>query len=152
MKWKPAIYKGSTLYELPRPVPALTIKDGWDMREAKVPLSDRTFVNGVSKNGVTIVVGGLIAINGETGVQLCAETDRLAAYVEMRSALDVSDDTERFEFFVCHDAGTSYYKKFKSCVCKELTVDLGDESRTDWPYTLTILAEDPVLYSTAPGA
>ena len=152
MTWKPAVYKGSTLYEFPRTVNVVNIKDSWDMREAKVPLADRNHVNGVSRNGVSITVGGLIAFDGETGSPFCAEADRWAAYEALRSALDVSDDSERFEFFVYHNPATPYYRKFKNCVCKECSLDVGDDSRTDWPYTVQIFAETPTIYTTAPGA
>lgn len=152
MTWKPAVYKEGTFLPLLRPVVSLAIKDSWDMRDAKVPLADRSHVNGVSKNGVTITVSGGAVIDGETNANFCTEAESLAAYLEMRSVLDVSDDSQRFEFFIYHDEDSAYCRKFKSCVCKELSVDLGDEARLDFPYSLVVFAEDPVMHTTAPGA
>ena len=45
-RFKPAVFRGSTLYELPRPVTALRIQESWEFEQLKVLLVDGDFLAG----------------------------------------------------------------------------------------------------------
>lgn len=149
--WKPAVYKDSTLTELPRPVLQLAVNDSWDMRESKVPLDDGISITGVSRNGVVIAVSGELAAQPE-GTELGGELAMFDAWKSLRDVLNIDDDTEKFEFFIYHDATAGVYRKFKNCFCRSMGFDNGDNSRVPFPYSLEIVSEDPTVYTTAPGS
>lgn len=150
--WKPAIYKGSTLTWLPRPVDTVRLTTEWDNRESKVPLKDGISTTGHSLNGRVITIGGKTGKN-ESGF-LCTDEDRMDELEAVLTLLDISADSEKFELFLYHDAGSGVYRKFKQCSPKSYGYAQGErqDERVHSPYELVIVAEDPVLYSTAPGA
>lgn len=154
--YKPASYKGSTLYVFPRPVVQLGIDMGWDVRKGEVPLKDGMSLKGLAKRGRTITVAGVVNILGSDGTGLCTELDRLDEFELLLAAVDCSGDTEKMEFFTHYDPGEATvgdrYRKYKSCVCEKISLGIGDDDLPEFPYNLTILTEDPVRYTTAPGA
>ena len=146
--FKPAVYKSSVLYELPRPVPVLRVRDGWDASRFKVPLADGDALVGHSRQGVDITLEG--QIGSQSGALKLSEGDMLEGLEALRSALDVSSASEKFEFFLYHDAASGTYRKFKSCSAVQFEMDLSNQSL--FTYSLVVHAENPVLYATAPGS
>ena len=145
--FKPALYDGSTLYELPRPVVAMRIKDQWDFERLKVPLSAGDSLVGHSLNGVDLAVDGQIV--SQAGALLLSEQDMFSELQSLRSALDVSATDQKYEFFLYHDAASATYRKFKKCSTLRFEYDLSDKRL--FKYSVEVHAEDPVIYTTAPG-
>lgn len=150
--WKPAIYKDSTLTQLPRPISRVRLNLDWDRRESKVPLLDGLSTTGHSKNGRIITISGQFGWNADG--PLCDEGDSLDEAEVLIGLLDIATDSEKFELFLYHDASSAVYRKFKQCSPVSFGDAHGDtqEERVAGPYELVILAEDPVLYTTAPGS
>lgn len=149
--WKPAIWDGSALFQLPRPIEQLTVRNGWDVRESKVPLKDGGSSIGHSRNAVEIQVAGWHTI--DEGTAKFTEETQFALYEELVGVLDVSSDaSDRYEFFLYHDSGSATYRKYKNCWTRSFSSDFGDQARVQFPYSITIVADDPVIYTTAPGS
>jgi hypothetical protein len=149
--WEPAIYKGGTLFELPKPVKSLVVKHGWHFETTKVPLADGQFTDGHSKQGVSIFVqgelGSEVGVGNLTTAQL--QFERLEAWT---TRLDVvSAGTDKYEFVIWNDK-SSVYRKYKDVSCVDLTFDIGDDKHVIHPYTINLFAEDPTIYTTAPGS
>ncbi|MEM7810390.1 MAG: hypothetical protein AAF532_02790 [Planctomycetota bacterium] len=144
--FRPAIYDGSALYELPRPVTRLRVQDSWDSADFKVPLRDGDFRAGLSRDGIEISVEGQVAT--QAGVLLADEGAMFSAVAELRERLDTQGDG-RFEFFIYHDTTSSTFRKFKSCSAGRTEADLS--SARLFSYSLLIHAEDSRLYTTGPG-
>lgn len=147
--WKPAIYKSSTLTLLPRPVHTLDIMDKWEFEESKVPKRDGCRMAGHSRGPRRIEVTG--ELGSHNGTPTISEDDQLAAMALLDAAIDIDGET-RFEFFIYHDTVGPSYRKYKNCAPDAMKWSLGDENRSPMAYTLSIIAEDPALYPTAPGA
>lgn len=145
--FKPAIYKNSSLYELPRPVPVVRVRDAWEASRFKVPLGDGDTLVGHSRQGVDISVEG--QIGSQSGTLKTSEGEMLQESETLRGTLDVTSGLEKFEFFLYHDVASATYRKFKSCSTVQFEIDLSDQNL--FTYSLVIHAEDPVLYTTAPG-
>ena len=155
MTWvfKPSVWQsgdGSTVTELPKPTPNVNIGDAWDMRTSKVPLADGLTFDGMSRNGTEIRVGGKFGL--DTSGRFLDEENMFGRYETVRAKIDVSSDAEKYEFFFFHDTGSATYRKFKSCVTRSMDLSLGDADRIVFIYNVVIVAEDPVIYTTAPGA
>lgn len=148
--WKPAIRKGGTLTLLPRPVTLLKPHDSWDMRDSKVPLKDGSIVTGHSFNAVEIEIAGMLAIDGS--VADLTEQEMFTHYESMRNLLNINSDAQKYEFFIYHDAGTGVYRKYKQCSARDLVLSFGDDDHVVFTYSATIIADDPTIYTTAPGA
>lgn len=148
--WKPAIYDGSNLVELPRPISSLVSNLSWDWRKSKVPLKDGLTGDGPSKNGRDIEVQATVAIDGSSSplITEIAMYDRLVA---IENAMEVNG-TDRLEFFIYHDTTSGVYRKFSSCLPVDFSWEIGDQTVSVFRYTLKIHAEDPDSKSTAPGA
>ena len=146
--FKPAIYKNSVLYELPQPVLAVRVQDAWDFEQFKVPLADGDFLTGHSQQGVGISVEG--QIGEQSGSPKALEQAMFAEIETLRTALDITSDSDKFEFFLYHDTSSSTYRKFKSCSTVRFDYDLSDKNL--FAYSIVIHAEDPVIYTTEPGS
>ena len=120
--FKPALYKNSALYELPQPVLAVRIQDAWDFEQFKVPLSAGDFLTGHSQQGVVISIEG--QIGEKTGAPKALEQAMFAELEALRTALDITSDSDKFEFFLYHDSSSSTYRKFKSCSTVRFDYDL----------------------------
>ena len=150
-KWKPAIYKGGTLTELPRPVLSLEIQDSWDFRTSKVPLDDGETLDGHTFNGPVISVSFQMA--KQAGVQKLTEVEMFDLYKSFRDTVNVDTDADKYEFFIYHDTtGSGTYRKFKKCAPIEYSCSFGDDVNALFVASLTVKAEDPVIYTTAPGS
>lgn len=148
--WKPSVYKSSTLTLLPRPVDKLDMSCRWLMDEQKVPLLDGVETYGHSEDGLVFSIQGVIAI--DSGTPTITEESMWGVLANLKTVLDVSNGTGKYEFFIYHDTGSATYRKFKECVTLQFDVSIGDQDRTEWPYSIVIRAEDPVIHTTAPGA
>ena len=147
LTFKPAIYRDAVLYELPRPVDSLQVRDSWDFQTFKIPLADGNTVVGGSRQGVEIIVKG--RFGSQAGTLTLTETEMFQEINEFRDALDVPDTSGTYSFFLYYDATAGVYRKFKSCSTIRFEFDLSDEKL--YSYSAVIHAADPVVYTTAPG-
>jgi hypothetical protein len=150
--WKPAIYKpiGATTYFLPKPINMLKVGSGWDARESKIPLKDGETFTGHTLNSAKISIQG--QFGKDAGGFLLSEEDMWTAWEELREAVNIDSDTNKYEFFIYHDGGSSTYRKLKLCCPVSCELQFGDEDCHLFGYQVEIRAEDPVIYSTGPGA
>lgn len=146
-QFKPAIWRQSALYELPRPVVSLRIQDTWDFARFKVPLLDGDALAGHSRGGVDISLEGEFAMRD--GTVTLSEAEMFAAMEGLRSALHVAAAAETYQFFLYHDAATATYRSFKACSTVRFEYDLSH--KTLFTYAAVIHAADPVLHTTAPA-
>lgn len=155
MSWvfKPSVWQtgdGSTVTELPKPIVDFSIADGWDMRKSKVPLADGESYDGHSQNGAIISVQGSLGLDA-SGTYI-GEQAMFQRYIVIRDKIDISAEGDKYEFFIFHDTVEPLYRKFKDCSTRSFEAFLGDDDHTLFEYNLIVIAEDPVIYTTAPGA
>ena len=143
--FKPAIYRDAVLYELPRPVVSVRVRDVWDFEQFKVPLADGDFVVGHSRDGVEIALEGQIGT--QAGALKATEETMFAALEELRSKLSVGSPDETYLLFLYHDVASGTYRHFKKCTTVRFDYDLSDPHL--FTYSVVIHAEDPVIYATA---
>jgi hypothetical protein len=146
--FKPAIYKNSILYELPRPVTRLRIQDSWDFTRYKIPLVDGDYQVGHSLQGVDISLKG--QVGSQSGNLKLTEQEMFEAVELLRSNLDVSSEGEKYDLFLYHDSVSFTYRQLKSCSTVRFEYDLSDKNL--FVYSAIIHATDPVIYSTSPGS
>ncbi|MBW3542805.1 MAG: hypothetical protein KY476_21290, partial [Planctomycetes bacterium] len=145
--FKPAIYNGSVLYELPRPVTALRLRDVWDFERFKVPLAAGDSLVGHSLCGVDVAVEGQILSHAAS--LTLTEQAMFEALEGLRAMFDLPTTGVKYTFFLYHDAATTTYRKLKNCSTLRFEYDLSDKRRFTWK--AEIHSEDPVIYKTAPG-
>lgn len=160
--WKPAIYGPTTdgnLVVLPRPVEQFDPAWAWKMQEHEVPRKDGVEVYGNSYRALDISISGQFAILrdewsfADSGL-LIGEEDMWAAVEEFRGYLDVRDRDEFLELFIYHDQSTTTYRKFKQVYPTDFTVKIGDNDQgfVTFKYNLSLKAENPAIFNSAPGA
>jgi hypothetical protein len=145
--FSPAIYRDSELWKLPRPVTSLRIQEAWDFERFKVPLADGDTHVGHSKQGIDIAIDG--QFGSQDGTTKISEAEMFAVLEVLRSKLDVSDESEKFEFFLYYDGGSGTYRKFRECSAVRLEYDLSSPHL--FSYAAIVHADDPNIYTTAPG-
>ena len=146
--FSPAIYRDATLWELPRPVSSMRIQESWDFERFKVPLADGDSHVGHSKQGVDISIEG--QFGSQDGVTKLSEAEMFAVLESLRTKLDISADSEKFEFFLYYDISSGTYRKFRECSTVRLEYDLSSPHL--FAYSAIVHADDPTIFSTAPGA
>lgn len=146
--WKPAIFDASGLYRLPRPVTSLSWQDSWDFVPLKVLLAEGDELAGLSRGGIEIRIEG--QIGSQAGSLKLTEQDMFTTLETLRSRVNVLSAAAKYEFFIYHDDTSSTYRKFKSATTVQFECDLSDVHL--FTYTVSIHADDPTLYTTAPGA
>jgi hypothetical protein len=146
-RFKPAVWKDSTLYELPRPVTSVRIQDSWDFARFKVPLAAGDTVAGRSANGVDIALEGEIGSQG--GIVTAGEQSMFAAIEALRSALAADQPDQMYELFVYHDAASATYRSFRGCTTVRFECDLSTSQL--FTYSALIHASDPVIYTSPPS-
>lgn len=146
--FKPATYRSGTLYELPRPITSLRLQEAWDFDQLKVLLIDGDLLAGHSRQGIDINLEGQIAL--QAGALRLTEQEMFEELENLRQALHVGATDNRYEFFLYHDQLTATYRKLKSCSTIRLETDLSNNHL--FTYTAQLHAEDPNIYTTAPGA
>jgi hypothetical protein len=150
LTWNPGIYRSGAFWPLPRPILSLKVTDEWDVDRQKPIKSDGEQVTGHSMKGVMIEVSG--CINIQSGSAQLDETSQWAMYKTFRSKVDVSQDSDKYEFFIYYDSGGGIYEKYKSVSCLNLTVELGDDERIKFPYSAQFIADNTTIYTTAGGS
>lgn len=141
----PAISLAGERYELPRPVTKLIIEDAWDFQRFKVPLKAGDQLAGHSRNGVEITLAGQFGTHA--GELTASEAAMFAVLEELRTALHVGDESQKFSFYLYYDEATETYRRFQGCTTVRFTYNLSDVHL--FGYSLVVHAEDPVLYETA---
>lgn len=153
--WNPAIYSNGSMYFLPRPVLRFQVGDEWNVDRQKVPKKQGEQIVGHSKNAVKISVSGLFGVIGPRGTSepelLISEGLMYPQYELLRARCDISSEATKFELFKYYDPYSGTYRKYKSVSVLNLSADLGDNDRITFPYSIDFIADDPVIYSTAPG-
>ena len=144
---EPAIYQNAALHKFPLPIRKLRIRDAWDFQQFKVPLKDGDQLTGHSQQGVEILIEGQVAL--QDGAAKLTEGEMFAEIESLRTVLDAGSSSGKYELFLFHDTVTPYYRKFKSCATRQLEINLAN--RDLFSYSVLIHAEDPVIYTTAPG-
>jgi len=148
--WLPGIWIDgtSTWYPLPRPVQDCTDDQGMDYTQHKIPHAGGAVMTGISRAVVQLSVRGLISKTG-AGVVIGSETAMHTERDALVTALQGGTDGT-FWFCTHYDSGSSTYRFWKDCVCTGRV--LGEQqSYVAMPYSLRIVAADPVLYAAAAG-
>lgn len=145
--FKPSIWRGGALYELPRPVTALRVSDAWDYSQLKVPLAAGDVLVGHSRSGVQIAIEG--QIGSRAGSLAISESAMFAEIEGLRNAVHVSGSGDKYEFFLYHDPGAGEYRKFKGCSTVRFEWDLSNSKL--FTYSLVIHAEEAGLSAAGPG-
>jgi len=146
-RFKPAVWDGGVLYELPRPVIAVRIQDSWDFARFKVPLAAGDALAGRSANGVDIAIEG--EIGTQAGALKAGEESMFAAIETLRTALATDDPDATYELFLYHDVATATYRSFRGCTTVRFECDLSESKL--FVYSALIHASDPTIYAVAPG-
>lgn len=145
--WKPAIWDGSELLQLPRPVIQLAVRQTWDFLQLKVPLSAGEHVEGRSENGVQIDIAAAAA-NRQANTFQIDQKSMINRLEDLRQRLRPGTPETVFQFFIWHDSGAKEYRSFRGCSAVEISYDLSEEHL--FRYSLSVFARDPKLYVTAP--
>ncbi|MCA9040460.1 MAG: hypothetical protein KDA65_08945 [Planctomycetaceae bacterium] len=148
LEFRPAIYQGGALYELPRPVRSLRLQEGWDFEQFKVPLRDGDQLTGHSQRGVEILLEGEIGSQG--GELKLSEVEMLETLFELRDLLDVNGESSKYGLVLYRDVETAEYRRFKKCTTVEFEYDLSQPQL--FTYSLVVHAEDPAIYQTDPAS
>ncbi len=148
LTFRPAVYKGGELFELPRPITQVRILDRWDFERLKVLLSPGDYLTGHSRHGIEISIEG--QFGSHEGSLSLTEEEMFVVWEGMREMLDVTEDSEKFEFFLYHEGSDGSYRKLKECSTVRLECDMSNKHLFE--YAVTIHADDSSLYPTAPGA
>ena len=144
--FKPAIWRNSTLYELPRPVTLLRLQDSWDITRFKVPLAAGDIVAGTSRNGLDVAIEGQLA--AQAGQPVAGEEQMFLELETLRTQLDVTDP-DTFELFLYHDSPSGTYRSLRGCTTLRFDYDLS--SPRLFTYSIAIHAADPTIYTAAPA-
>lgn len=145
--FKPAIWRNSTLYELPRPIVSVRLLDSFDFEQFKVPLAAGDTIEGRSQNGVDVSIEGQIGT--QAGDLKAGEASMFAAIETLRANLAAASPEETYELFLYHDAGTATYRSLRGCTTVRFEYDLSDARL--FTYAVVIHAEDAEIYAEAPG-
>lgn len=146
--FKPAVYRSSTLYELPRPITTLRLQEAWDFDQFKILLQDGDHLAGHSRQGIDISLEGQIAL--QAGTLRLTEEEMFDELEALRTSLHIGPEDSKYELFLYHDADTDTFRKFKSVSTLRLETDLSDKHLFTWSALLH--AENPTIYTTAPGS
>jgi hypothetical protein len=140
--WRPALWRDGELYEFPRPIPKVRIRETWDAERFKVPLVDGDTLAGGSRNGVEIALSGQIVAETSDPLTL------LSTLQALREALHITGDDDKAWLFVYHDADAEQYRHFRGCSTVRFHYELRDGLHIT--YEAVLHADDPTLYDTAP--
>lgn len=147
LEFRPAVYKGGELFELPRPITQFRIQDRWDFENFKVPMLSGDYLTGHSRHGVELTLEGQFGRQGET--LSLSEEEMFVVWEEMREMLDVTSDGEKYELVLYVNGSDGSSRKLKGCSTVRMECDLS--SKHLFEYAVTIHAEDARLYATGPG-
>lgn len=147
--WNPGVYRDSTFTALAKPVKSLRIIDQWNFRTSEVPRKTGGSTAGHSLAPARIEISGEMAMRG--GSPHTTEKLMFQLYEDVRNKVHVTNET-KFDFYLYYDPtdGTNY-RKFVSCYPVNMNLDLGDDDRDPFPYSLTIQTDDPTIYKGSAG-
>ncbi len=150
--WNPGIsIAAGALQQLPHPIKSLQINDKWDFKQMKIPLKDGISLAGHSYSGVRITASGDLA-KDKAGTTVLTEILTFDAWSDFRSQMNRDSGDTPYEFFIYHDAGEPIYRKFKNVWPVNSSLGLGDDNNVVFVWSAEWVAEDTVVYTTAPGA
>jgi hypothetical protein len=147
LDYRPALYNGTTVFELPQPIYQCKIIDTVKAEQHTVPFKPGGRSYAPTFGSVKITITGGIGVH--EGAQTVGDEEQLAVYEELREYLRALTDTGATEFFPFYSSGS--YRKFKNVFVESLDIDVGDQSHQEWPWELQLRADDPVIYDSAPG-
>lgn len=139
--FRPAVLRGSTRLDLPRPVLVCRLHDSWDYLKLKVPLRAGEQVSGPSQDGVRISLEG--QIGSQAGALKLREEEMLEALLALRGVLHV-EGSDFYVLSLYEEEGGSRARYFRQCVTDRFDVDLSNQRL--YSYAISIRATDPVLY------
>ena len=142
MHFRPSIRRNGTLYELPRPIVSVRINDTWDIERYKIPLLQGDTFVGHSRSGVDIALEG--QIGSQAGQITLDEPTMFAALEQLRTALNVADETDRFELVLYQD-DDSDFRSFRECSSLRFEYDLSNARL--FTYSVVIHASDPSIHA-----
>lgn len=151
VSWNPGIFKNGVFSALPTPAKVLNLSISWDAHRSKTPLADGITSTGQTLNEQRFNISGSLVKNAAK-TKLFEDIDIVTAFENLKLLLNVDDDSDKYEFFILKDDGNSVYRKFKSCYAESLVFGYGDNDMHDPTYSADIVAENPLMFSTAPGA
>lgn len=144
--FKPALWRDSTLFELPRPVTSVRVLDAWDFTRFKVPLLDGDVAAGHSRNGVDVSIEG--RLGSHAGALQPDEAAMFSILSNLRSRLHTPPDSNGYTLFLYHDPATSTYRSFRRCTTVRFEYDLSDPHL--FSYALVVHAADPAIHLGPP--
>ena len=139
LTFNPALILPGETLELPRPVTALKILDGWDAGRFKVPGRPGEVTRGRSAGGATVSIRG--QFGRHEGVVRATEAAMLETLKRLRAALQSLGPEEPFGLAVFRDGAA--VRGFAGCTVAKSEYDLSEASL--FGYSLVIRADDPVL-------
>lgn len=152
--WNPALYSpgkpSDKLFLLPLPVPQVDITWPWRSTQHEPEGGRGGVTHGISQRPATIDITGQLCV--QDGDFTVTQADMWSVVEGLRAFIATQSDANRLEFFIWHDSVASVYRKFKQVSVVNFTTNLGDDNARLWTYSLNLLADDPQLYNTAPGA
>ena len=143
LQFQPVIERDGELYDLPRPVFDISLKDTWDSERFKTLLFDGDTVVGSTRNGVDFSVTGEIGSPPDASPLTSGEL--FAALLELQTKLHVGPDDAKYRFYFIRDAETSMYRYVQSCTTVRMETDLSNVAA--FRYRIEIHAEDPTIYA-----
>lgn len=151
--WKPALWVGSTLTRLPEPILTYTIPWVWNFKIHEVPLKDGATISKTWQAPVRINIEGQFALYDGSDIASDEEVhdgDIWLAVERFRAVLNSITADAPAEFFLFHDTASGTYRKFLGVHPAVFQVDPGEQGSQMWPYSLSLIATDPTIYTTAP--
>lgn len=147
LRFQPAIVRGEDVYQLPRPVTQVALKETWDSERFKTLLVDGDTTVGSTRNGVEITVTGSI---GSLDAETFTPVEMFAALAELRAQVHAGPDEEdKYRFDIYRDAGSATTRYFQSCSTVRLETDVSNAAA--FRYRLVIHADDPQIYEESEG-
>jgi len=147
---------GGHLFFLPQPITAFPIIDDFKGKvEEMTAKSGGNAMRGNRHSHKQISITGLYGKHtaGTTSPTI-TELDMLNLHMDLLAFLNPTEPTQAHELFMYYDAGSSTYRKYKSCYKTGLQTDIGDNEYANkiFRMNLQMVILDPVMYTTAPGA
>ncbi|QDT33629.1 hypothetical protein [Thalassoglobus polymorphus] len=143
LMFHPAIVRGGTKVDLPRPILVFRVRDAWDFEKMKVPLRDGDQLTGHSRQGADIAIEG--QIGQHSGSLKVTEPEMLAVLETLRDTLSVNATAGTFSLVVFADESSTDHRYFKACTTTKFEFDLSNQHL--YSFSAMIHAADPHLYS-----
>jgi len=139
--FRPAIWTGGALTELPRPVTSFSHSGFVDFEKFKTPLADGDVVTGHSRNGVDLQVEG--EFGSVAGTLKIDEPTMLQAVMTLRGLLHVDSAADRYGLVLYYDSATGQSRYFQQCTTVRFDCDLSNPAL--FTYSILIHSSAPTL-------